>query len=70
MRTSFHKIDLEIICVYTIDTMPSPTYEQNKKHILKWIANNREKHNSYNSRAQKRRLLWRKESKVYLAILL
>ena len=25
--------------------MPSPSYQNNKKHIYNWVANNREKHN-------------------------
>jgi hypothetical protein len=25
----------------------SPSYQENKKHIQKWIANNREKHNAF-----------------------
>ena len=50
--------------------MPSPTYDQNKKHILKYQQENREKHIANNSKYQKRRVFWRRESKIYLAILL
>jgi len=50
--------------------MAPPSYEQNKKHIYKWRDQNRIKHNEHNSKAQKRRVIFRRESKIYLNILL
>jgi hypothetical protein len=47
-----------------------PTYEQNKKHIYKWREQNRENHNASNSKCQKKRILWKKECKLFLQILL
>lgn len=47
-----------------------PTYAQNKQHIYKWREQNRDKHYISNYKAQKKRILWKRESKIYLAILL
>jgi hypothetical protein len=47
-----------------------PTYQQNKNHAYKWRENNRTKHNEQNSKAQKRRVIFRRESRIYLNILL
>jgi hypothetical protein len=47
-----------------------PTYEQNKKHIYKWREQNREKHYASNYKAQKKRIIWKRECKIFLQILL
>ena len=69
MRRFFHKIDLENICVYTIDIMP-PTYEQNKKHIYKWREANTDRKKELDNKHQKKRYRWKKISIEFLCILI
>ena len=47
-----------------------PTYKQNKVHIYKWVANNREKARAINYKACKKRCEWLKIQRVFLKILL
>lgn len=48
----------------------SPTYKQNKAHIYKWFANNREKVRLINYKSCKKRCEWLKIKRVFLNILL
>jgi len=41
------------------------SYAQNKVHIYKWVANNREKHNANNSKSQKKRHIYLKQTKIF-----
>ena len=50
--------------------MPSPTYQQNKKHILKWQQANKRKHYENSYKYQKKRYAFRQECKIFLKILM
>jgi len=64
------KIDLEIICLYRVDRMPSPTYAQNKTHIMKWREKNIEKHLNVCRESMRKLRLWRKVKIEFLCILI
>jgi|APCry1669189768_1035252.scaffolds.fasta_scaffold10655_2 hypothetical protein len=49
--------------------MPSPSYEQNKKHIYIWRENNKEKHNIQRVRAYYRKKIATNVSKVWCDIM-
>ena len=48
----------------------SPTYQQNKVHIYKWVANNREKVRAINYKSCRKRCEWLKIQRIFLKILL
>jgi hypothetical protein len=45
--------------------MPSPSYQKNKKHIYKWVANNREKHNNNCREGNRKRMTYYREAKRF-----
>lgn len=49
--------------------MPLP-YAKNKKHIDKWVANNRDRYNELCRIKQRKYDEWKRVSKIYLNILL
>ena len=48
----------------------SPTYQQNKKHIYKWNANNPQRLREINYKSCRKRCEWLKIQRVFLKILL
>jgi len=50
--------------------MPSPTYQQNKKHIQKWNANNPEKFRELCKRNQRKYDTWKRVQRMFFNILL
>ena len=50
--------------------MPSPTYQQNKKHRDKWNANNPEKFRELCEINQRKYDNWKRVQKIFLNILL
>jgi hypothetical protein len=47
-----------------------PTYEQNKPHIYKYIANNKEKVRGINRKNKAKYDAWKKIQKIYNSILI
>ena len=56
--------------IYKNQTMPSPTYQQNKEFIYRWREKNAERNREINKQAKRKIDLWKKVQKVYLGILL
>ena len=50
--------------------MPSPTYQQNKKHIQKLNTNNPEKFRELCKRNQRKYDTWKRVQKIFFNILL
>ena len=50
--------------------MTSPTYEQNKKHIYKWVKNNHDKSKVLNLATYHRRATFEREHKRLFSILI
>lgn len=46
----------------------SPTYQQNKQHIYKWIEKNRERHREIDCKSKKRAYQWKKIKMEFLNI--
>jgi len=50
--------------------MPSPNYQQNKKHIYKWVANNPERKRELCRLSQMRYDTWKRIQKEFRNILI
>ena len=50
--------------------MPSPSYQQNKKHIYRWVENNLERKREIARNNQRKYDMWKREKKIFLKILL
>lgn len=50
--------------------MPSPSYEQNKKHIYEWNNKNYERKKQINNNWKRKHDSWKKISKIYFNILI
>ena len=45
------------------------SYAKNKVHIIKWVANNREKYNEIQNRNMKKYYLYKQQAKIFRRML-